>query len=69
MDRELLTLLPVVGLDLRELVPAFRELKVGFEEFLLMKEEDMVKVGVDKVAMVKRLLVGQAEIHKADWAK
>ena len=41
----------------------------GFEEFLLMKEVDMVKVGVDKVGMVKRLLVGQAEIHKAGWTK
>ena len=59
----------LLGLDLRELVPAFREHKVGLEEFLLMKEEDIVKVGVDKVGVVKRLLVGQAEIHKADWTK
>ena len=59
----------LLGLDLRECVPAFRKHKVGLEEFLLMKEEDIVKVGVDKVGVVKRLLVGQAEIHKADWTK
>ena len=59
----------LLGLDLGDLVPAFRELKDGFEESLLMKEVDMVKVGVDKVGMVKRLLVGQAEIHKAGWTK
>ena len=32
----------LLGLDLRELVPTFREHKVGLKEFLLMKEEDMV---------------------------
>ena len=36
----------------------------------MMKEEDLIEVGcggVDKVAMVKRFLVGEAETHKADW--
>lgn len=28
-----------------------------------------MKVGMDKVGMVKRLLVGQAEVNKADWSK
>ena len=60
----------LLGLELRELVPAFRELKEGLEEIFLMKEEDNVEVGwVDKVGMVKRLLVGEAETHKVDWAK
>ena len=35
----------LLGLDLRECVPAFRKHKVGLEEFLLMKEEDIVRVG------------------------
>ena len=34
----------LLGLDLRECVPAFRKHKVGLEE-LLMKEEDIVRVG------------------------
>jgi len=59
----------LLGLDLGECVPAFKKHRVGLEEFLLMREEDIVTVGVDKVGAVKRLLVGQAEIHKADWAK
>eukprot|EP00092_Neocalanus_flemingeri_P001990 GFUD01002123.1.p1 GENE.GFUD01002123.1~~GFUD01002123.1.p1 ORF type:complete len:485 (+),score=192.90 GFUD01002123.1:828-2282(+) len=59
----------LLGLDLREFVPVFREHKVGLEEFLLMREGDIERLGVDKVGAVKRLLVGQAEIHKADWAK
>ena len=48
----------LLGLDSRDLVPAFRELKDGFQEFLFMKEVDMVKV---MVGMVKRLLMGQAD--------
>ena len=59
----------LLGLDMRELVPMFRDHKVGLEEFLLMREDDMLRMGVDKVGSLKRLLVGQAEIHKADWAK
>ena len=54
------------GWTWREYVPAFREQKVWFKEFLLMKEEKNVKVGVENV---KRLLVEQAEVHKADWTE
>ena len=45
----------LLGLDLREYVPAFMEHKVGLEEILLMKEENNVKVGVKNV---NRLLMG-----------
>ena len=48
----------LLGLDLREYVPAFREHKVGLEEFLLVKEEGIMRVGVEKVVVVKRLLIG-----------
>ena len=42
----------------------------GLEEIFLMKEEDNMEVGwVDKVGMVKRLLVEEAETLKVDWAK
>ena len=39
------------------------------EEFLLMMEEDIVRVGVDKVGAVRKLLAGQEEKNKADWTK
>ena len=59
----------MLGLDLREYIPAFRNHKVGLEEFLLMSEQDMKSLGVDKIGAVKKLQIGQAEIHKADWSK
>ena len=45
----------LLGLDLRACIPAFREIKVGLEEFLLMCGEDIVRVGVEKVVVAKRL--------------
>jgi len=59
----------LLGLDLREYVPLFRKHMVGLEEFLLMREADIAGIGVDKVGAVKKLLIGQAEIHKAEWSK
>ena len=48
----------MVALDLRECIPAFRKHKVGLEEFLLVKKEGIMRVGVEKVVVVKRLLIG-----------
>ena len=38
-------------------------------KFLLMREEDIVMVGVDNVGAVKKLLARQEEKHKAGWTK
>ena len=37
------------GPDFSKFVPAFREHKVVLEEFLLLSEEDTVRMGVDKL--------------------
>ena len=52
-----------------EFVPAFKDHKVALEEFLLLREENMVRVGVAKVGAVKRLLIGKVEKHKTGWTK
>jgi len=57
------------GLDLHEYLSAFNEHKVGLAEFLLLEETDLIHMGIDKVGARKKLLEGQAEIHKQYWEK
>ena len=53
-----------IGLGGREYVPVVREQTVGLDEVLFIKNN--VKVGMENV---KRLLVGQAEMYKANWTE
>jgi hypothetical protein len=39
----------LLGLDLTEYVPLFEEHKVGLDAFLCLTEEDLEKMGIDKV--------------------
>ena len=41
--------------------------KIDLETFLLLREEDMMRLGVEEVGDVKRLLICQAELHKEEW--
>ena len=41
--------------------------KIDLETFLMLREEDMVRLGVEEVGDVKRLLICQAELHKEEW--
>ena len=59
----------LLGLDLGEYVEMFREAEVGLEEFLLMREDELEKVGVTKVGARKKITIAQAEIHKKDWER
>ena len=59
----------LVTLELRELIPLFSDHRIGVEEFLMMSDTDFASLGIEKVGVIKRLLVGQAEMHKAEWSK
>ena len=41
--------------------------KIDLETFLLPREEDMMRLGVEEVGDVKRLMIFQAELHKEEW--
>ena len=41
--------------------------KIDLETFLLLREEDMMRLGVEEVGDVKRLMICQAELHKEEW--
>ena len=59
----------LLGLDLYEYLRVFNDHNVGLTEFLLMRENDLEAMGIDKVGARKKLMEGQAEIHKKDWEK
>ena len=41
--------------------------KIDLETFLMLREEDMMRLGVEEVGDVKRLMICQAELHKEEW--
>lgn len=59
----------LLGLDLHDYLEVFNEHKVGLSEFLLLTEADLLQMGIDQVGSRKKMLEGQAEIHKQAWEK
>lgn len=59
----------LLGLNLGDTMKLFEKHNVNLEQFLLLDEEDLEKIGIDKVGDRKRILKGIHEIHKCDWEK
>lgn len=59
----------LLGLDLHDYLEVFNNHKVGLSEFLLLTEADLIQMGIDQVGSRKKMLEGQAEIHKQAWEK
>jgi len=59
----------LLGLGLEEYKETFEKHKVRVEEFLTIREEDMIQMGVEKIGARKRLLEAQFEAHKRTWEK
>ena len=53
--------------DLQHLNKHMEEHNVDLESFLLMKEDDMKVLGVEKIGDVKKLVVLQARLHTEEW--
>ena len=58
----------LMGLQLSELVPLFRNHRVEFGQLLSMTDSDLQKMGVVRVGQRKKILNGVLEVHKREWA-
>ena len=45
------------------------EHNIDLAEFLVLNEEDLVEIGIDKVGVRKRLLTVIADMNKREWEK
>ncbi|XP_053378244.1 ankyrin repeat, SAM and basic leucine zipper domain-containing protein 1-like [Mercenaria mercenaria] len=57
------------GLDLSYLVDVVRGHQIDFSTFLRLTEEDLVKMGIDKLGVRKKILDGIHSVHKKEWEK
>ncbi|CAH1782951.1 unnamed protein product [Owenia fusiformis] len=55
------------GLDCSDLVPLFTDHQITFEAFLLMDEDALIKLGVEKMGVRKKILDAILDSHKAEW--
>lgn len=58
----------LMGLQLSELVPLFRNHSIEFGQLLSMTDSDLQKMGVARVGQRKKILNGVLEVHKREWA-
>jgi len=66
-DSELDSVLSSAGLD--HLKNLFYQQNIDLETFLILKEEEVFKLGEENLADVKKLMVCQAELHTAEWRR
>ena len=59
----------LLGIDATEYLPVFEKHKLNLEHFLALNEDDLEKMGIDKVGVRKKMLNAICEIHKRDWDK
>lgn len=59
----------LLGIDASEYLATFENHGVNLEHFLSLSEDDLVKMGIEKVGVRKRIVHAICEIHKRDWDK
>jgi len=66
-DSELDNVLSSAGLD--HLRNFFHQQNINLETFLILREDEVSKLGVENVADIKKIMVCQAELHTAEWRR
>ena len=59
----------LLAVEASDYMEKFKEHQVDLAEFLSLNEEDLIKIGVDKVGLRKKIIDVIADMHKRQWEK
>ena len=59
----------LLAVNANEYLQVFKNHQVDLPEFLLLDEDDLIKIGVEKVGLRKKILDVIADMHKRQWEK
>jgi len=59
----------LLAVNANDYLPAFKHHRVELTEFLLLDESDLIRIGVEKVGLRKKMLDVIADMHKRQWEK
>ncbi|GAB6033507.1 hypothetical protein CHUAL_013386 [Chamberlinius hualienensis] len=57
----------LAGLNLSHLTPIFHDNAIEFSQLLLITDDDLIKIGIDKLSVRLKIIQGIRDIHKKEW--